>query len=378
MTDSFVEKYVKQHFPNREEYLDLLNMFFACKQILGASPAEMMRQETVVLRDAYKRDILGQVNKKYDANVRSTYGRFLPMEEMKNNPEFQKQFQELDDLLVGIMEGCLSYYNPAENCLSDAEICFVLWGHPELVKHVNEQSDAMQQVLIKRNKTRYLKKVNPKDVYNMSAAQVQSVPVSERDIDFEIRAFLDDKLSVKDMHLQQLPAVIQKWDKQSPMVGIISKKMIKMVCQIEKLGRTVFSDTALELMRLAFIAHDDYQYDLKYDWRSGQYLIDQSYGREQKPVLAYMKNPISKNVREASIRKNPYTVCEITHQYDAIQELALKVCAEKYSEVKKQDGKPYNSDLNKYGNPWDLQALYEQCLKNPSIMVKRVYEDLQR
>ena len=72
-----------------------------------------------------------------------------------------------------------------------------------------------------------------------------------------------------------------------------------------------------------------YSAEQKYRARTPKFL-------KEKPLLAYIKNPTDA-VKEKAIKHNPYVIHEIS-QDDAIQELALRVCAQKYDEVEDSKG----------------------------------------
>jgi len=352
------QEYKEHIFPDKKEYFRFLDMFLACKQIVGAFGYS--HPATLEFCNIYKKDIMNSIT--VCSGAREKFGCLLPMEKMKDNPEFQKKFQAYTDLLAKIMKGCIVDYNPAEMVLNESEICFVLYSYPELAKHVKEQTYSMREILVKKGKAaRYIKNPDINCVRSMTMSQIQSIPFNQRDIDFEIMAVAYNKLPITKIHFRQLPDFIaQSADSHIMKHADLRGKLLQ---EIEMLGAPVFGDSVMEKMRLAFIEQDDVRYDLIDCW-----------SWDLKPVLAYMKSP-SKKVKETSVRKNPYTVGFVKYQYDAIQDLALRVCHEKHTEYLKLRSK-YDWYKDSRDNPWNLQVLYQNMIKNPSINIQKLYNEL--
>lgn len=352
------EEYKEYLFPDKKEFYRFRDMFLACKAISFCHTNEMVgwvNPKTVQFCDLYKKEITNSIEE--FQGVREKYGYLLPMRQMRDNLEFQKKFKEHTEYLANIMRDCIVDYNPAEKVLSEPEICFVLYSHPELVKHVKKQTCDMQEILFKKGKARYVKNPDSSILRNVNANTVQSVPFNQRDIDFEVSAVMDGKLPIKDIHFKKLPEYLTKHINTIP-----SYRFEPLVKGIEELGVQTFGENVMEQMRLLFVEYEDPVY--------GTYCCQWS----TEPVLTYMKNP-SKKVKEASVRKNPYSVGVIKYQYDAIQDLALHRCKElhdSYFDTWKNFWR-YNDDRE---NPWLLLVLWECMIKNPSVKIQKIYKEL--
>ena len=349
------QEYRQHVFPRKKEYYRCLDMFLACSGILHTS-LEYLHPKTIKFREVYKKEILDNIGAL--PGPRAKYGCLLPMQQIKDNPEFQKKFQEHTEFLASIIKTCDKSWHPAESELCEPEIRFVLYTHPELADRIRNQSRSVGQILLRKGKTNLLDYPPAWFVDSMTARQTQSVPFDKRDIDFEVSAVVCDKLPIQSMHYELLPGFIE-----SRMTDVLSNdEMKKLVCEIEKLGAPVFGDALLEKMRLAFIDKYKWQYNPRED---GFVLL--------KPLVSYMRNP-SKKVKEASIKKNPYTICGIKYQYDAIQELALRTMFAKRTEYFKQSE---NARKNLWENPWNMQML-RLMLARPSVRIEKLYMDLVR
>lgn len=347
------QEYQKRLFPNQQEYDRIENMYLACKTLLHGN-LQYMHPKTIKFRDVYKHEILDNICEL--PGPREKFGRLLPMKQIRDNAGFQKKFHEHEDFLMNLIRE--NYWRPGEAVVSDWEIIFLLYNHPEIIEYIYNQTRSMQEILATRAPY-YLKQPGKNLVDCMNADQVQSVPREQRGIDFEVCALVQYKLPVSDIHCEQLPQFVK-----TQMVETLDNKEIKtLLCAIEKLGVRVFGDSIMENMRLTFIDKD------KWDCRPQ---IDgfMSVGGHGLPFVAYMKNP-SKKVKEASVKKNPYAVGAIKYQYDAIQELALRVMAEKRQEYFNQFEQPIPS----YNNPWNFQVL-RLMLKRPSVKIEKLYMDL--
>lgn len=357
------EEYKQYLFPNKKDFFHFRNMFFACRAIMGGRGYEndvLLKPKTEEFRRLYQKEIL---DKALDLQgIHEKYGYLLPMEQMRDNPEFQRKFTEHLSYLSNIMRNCIVEYNPAETVLNECEICFVLYTFPEQIEHVRDQTCNMQKIVLSNNQPRLAKLIrNPAStlVRDFSADIIASIPYDQCGIDFDMMALMFEKLPIEEIHYEQIP----EWLKNH--INTTSSCHFPVLVKgIEKLGVPVFGAEVMEQMRLSFIQHED----CNYNWRLKKW----SY---EPPVLTYMKNP-SQNVKEASVKHNPYSVGVIKYQYDAIQELALRRCKELAGAYSNTWSQSYGYDES--DNPWNLQALYNQCLKNPSVMVKKVYEDLQR
>ncbi len=353
------QEYKEYLFPDKKEFYRLRDMFFACKAISVCRDDEMVgwvNPKTLEFRAIYKKEIMDSIDELQ--NVREKYGYLLPMRQMRDNLEFQKKFQEHTEYLANIMRDCIVEYNPADKVLNEAEICFVLWSHPELVKYVKKQTRNMQEILFKKGRARYVKNPDSTMVRSVGANVVQSVPFNQRGIDFEVMALWDGKLPVRDIHFKQLPEYLVK------NINVIPNCRFKaLVKGIEELGVPTFGENVMEQMRLLFIEHEEAVYNIqRCEWST-------------EPVLMYMKNP-SKKVKETSVRKNPYSVGVIRYQYDAIQDLALRRCQERHDAY-------FNTWKNSWHyndreNPWNLLVLWECMIKNPSVKIQKIYKELTK
>lgn len=364
MTDNFMffrynkKEYKEYLFPDKKEFYRLRDMFFACKAIISVcrDVVGWVNPRTLQFCDLYKKEILGSIGELQ--GVREKYGYLLPMRQMRDNLEFQKKFQEHTEYLANIMRNCIVEYNPADKVLSEAEICFVLWTHPELVKYVKKQTRSMQEILFKKGRARYVKNPDSTMVRDVSANVVQSVPFNQRGIDFEAMALMDGKLPIRNIHFKQLPEYLVK------NINVIPYYRFKnLVKGIEELGVPTFGENVMEQMRLLFIEHEDAIYDIRQrEWST-------------EPVLMYMKNP-SKKVKETSVRKNPYSVGVIKYQYDAIQDLALRRCQECHDAY--FDTWKNSWHYNYRENPWNLLVLWECMIRNPSVKIQKIYKELTK
>lgn len=357
------EEYKKYLFPDKKDFFRFRNMFFACRAIMGGRGWENempLKAKTEEFRRLYQKEIL---DKAWDLpGVREKYGYLLPMEQLRDNPEFQRKFTEHSIYLARIMGGCIVEYNPAETVLNECEICFVLHTFPEQIAHVRDQTCNMQKIVLSKNQPHLAKLIkNPAStlVRDISADVIASIPYDQCGIDFDMMALMFEKLPIEEIHYEQIPEYLKNHINAIP-----SYHFPVLVKEIEKLGVPVFGENVMEQMQLSFIQHED----CKYNWQLKKW-------GEVQPVLTYMKNP-SKNVKEASVKHNPYTVGVIKYQYDAIQELALRRCKEFAGAYSNTWSQSYGYDES--DNPWNLKVLYEKMINNPSVMVQRVYEDLQR
>jgi len=351
------QEYKEHLFPDKKEYYKCLDMFLACRDLVRTNVGDL-HPKTLELRKLYEREI---VDKAWDLpGPREKFGCLLPMKQIKNNAEFQQKFKEHVEFLANIIKGCIVEYNPADKIFTEAEICFVLYTHPELIKHVKQQTDNMQKILLQKGRARLLK--NPPDtlVRNVSTDIVKSVPFNQRDIDFDMMALMFGKMSIKDAHFKQIPEYIVKHINSIPSYHIPT-----LVKEIETLGIPVFGENVMEQMRLLFIKHED----CPYSWSSRAWYYEE-------PALTYMKNP-SKKVKEASVIKNPYTIGAIKYQYDAIQELALRTCKEKHIARRKWEEDAFH-DYDEDGNPWNIQVLYSDMIRNPSVKIQRLYNEMSK
>lgn len=365
MIDSFTyNRYSKQEykeylFPDKKEFYRFRDMFLACKALSFCRSNEMVgwvNPKTLQFCDLYKKEITDSIDE--FQGVREKYGYLLPMRQMRDNLEFQKKFKEHTEYLANIMRDCIVEYNPAEKVLSEAEICFVLYSHPELVKYVKEQTSNMQEILFKKGRARYVKKPDSSIVRNASAKVVQSVPFNQRDIDFEVSAVMDGKLPIRDIHFKQLPEYLVK------NINVIPNcRFEALVKGIEELGVPTFGENVMEQMRLLFVEHEEAVYDInRCEWST-------------EPVLKYMRNP-SKKVKEASVRQNPYSVGVIKYQYDAIQDMALHRCQERHDAYFNQWKNTWRYDDRE--NPWNLLVLWECMIKNPSVKIQKIYKEMTK
>lgn len=356
--DRYSRQEYKEHlFPDKKEYYKCLDMFLACRDLVRTNVGDL-HPKTRELRKLYEREI---VDKAWDLpGPREKFGCLLPMKQIKNNTEFQRKFKEHTEFLSNIIKGCIVAYNPADKIFSEAEICCVLRTHPELIKHVKEQTPAMHDILFKKGKVRYAKNLDASLVRYASADKIQSIPFNQRDIDFDMMALMSGKISIKDVHFKQIPEYITKH-----VDSMTRYNLSTLVKEIETLGVPVFGENVMEQMRLLFIKHED----CPYSWSSRAWF----YG---KPVLTYMKNP-SKKVKKASVIKNPYTIGAIKYQYDAIQELALRTCKEKHIARRKWEEDKFH-DYDEDGNPWNIQVLYSDMIRNPSVKIQRLYNEMSK
>ena len=354
------QEYKEYLFPDKKEFYRFRDMFLACKALLFCRGNEMVgwvNPKTLQFCDLYKKEIMDSIDE--FPGVREKYGYLLPMRQMRDNLGFQQKFQEHTEYLANIMRDCIVDYNPAEKVLNEAEICFVLWTHPELVKYVKEQTRNMQEILFKKGRARYVKNPDSSMVRNVNANVVQSVPFNQRGIDFEVSALWDGKLSIKDIHFKQLPEYLMKNIRVIPYC-----RFEALVKGIEELGVPTFGENVIEQMRLLFIEHEDAFYNIRQcEWST-------------EPVLTYMKNP-SKKVKEASVRKNPYSVGVIKYQYDAIQDFALRRCQELHDAYFNTWKNSWNYK-DREDNPWNLLVLWECMIKNPSVKVQKIYKELTK
>ena len=352
----------------------LLNMFNACEQLCFLEgPGKKMAFKfpgTYALLSAYK-NVLG--NEFVGYNDEHNEEHVLP--KMQKDVDFQERFHRHYNFLQRMIQKCSAENNPAENVLSDEEIRFILCIEPKYVNRVKKQSRSVQRLLVTLDETSLL--LNPDGrllTYDMTPEQISSVPFDSRDIIFEFYAVVNNKMLVKDTHMKQFPNVLIR-----ELSGIEHPDRIRIVKQIEELGEPVFGKTDMEQMHISFVENDVFCYP---GMVLNRYSAKQKYRArtpgllKEKTLLAYIKNPTDA-VKEKAIKHNPYVIHEIS-QDDAIQELALRVCAQKYDEVEENRafGYPHNNDLKMYGNPWILSILYNQFLKNPSVDIEKLYETL--
>ncbi len=364
MDSTTFSKYNKQEykeylFPNKKDFFRFRDMFFACRAILGGRDYEIegwVNPKTVAFRELYKKEILDKIDE--PEGVRAKYGFLLPMRQMRDTPEFQESFKAHSEYLANIMRECIVDYNPAEKVLNECEICFVLWTHPELIRYVKNQTHNMQKILVQKGRVHSLKNPAHTLVRDISADAVKSIPFNQRDIDFDMMALMFDKISIKDIHFKKLPEYLTKHINTIP-----SYHFDTLVKGIEELGVPTFGENVMEQMRLLFVEHEDPVYDTSCcKWST-------------EPVLTYMKNP-SKKVKEASVRKNPYSVGVIKYQYDAIQDLALHRCKELHDVY-------FNTWKNSWHyndreNPWLLLVLWECMIKKPSVKIQKIYKEMTK
>lgn len=321
------------------EYFYYKNILLACRYLFKPGCAQRGNVETLknylwfnIQSKFYirQRDIFSAVPKtKLVPNTRREYvmGDLLQMQEIKNSPEFLTMFQQYVNFLLDSVKYSSPAYMPAETVLSDAEICFLLCVRPDdVLPKIKTQSPEMQKVLVKRGLSRRVRNT-PK-----------SVGVAyQKDCLQEILDVISGQMDIKDMkHISEIPNTI-KDNRFNWLVEDKSSRLI-LLDKIESAGPAIVPVSVLEQIRLALI----YSEERFESYISGFF-------------IGHMKNP-PKNIKEASVKHNPYSISAIKFQYDAIQELSLRVCA----------------DAGRYKS---LTQVYK-LLKNPSVKITKLYKKL--